>query len=661
MLIKSIGIKNFRSNRNVSIEFGRLTRIIGANGVGKSTILKALELFYAPGNINITRDDFFDISESDEIEVAITFTEFSDGERENFGSRIAANGTMTVTRIFSLSGGRSNGRYFGMTLRNPEFTEIRSRTGREKTGAYNDLVASGRYDGLARVTRIDQVEPALAAWEATNPTRCELGRDDGQFFGFVNVGQGKLTDATRFVYVPAVRDATDDVADRNSAIATLLDLVVRSAIEARPEVRQFRATVEADFQRLMDPGNLTELGGLATGLTSALRAFYAEAAVLLNWRDIPPLNIPLPAAEIRLDDDGIQTPVDRTGHGLQRALILTLLQYLAMATERSPDRTSQGADAAPTEEVPTMIPGLILAIEEPELYQHPTKQRHFARVLERLSAGQLPGVAAKTQVVFTTHSPLFVSLDKFEEICLIRRWRPDPERPREALSSRSSLGAIAGRLAQANSIAPGLWTRETLLPRLHVIDVSVAEGFFASVACLVEGPSDRAALLAAASMKDVDLEAHEIAVIVVDGKGNLDKPLEIFRSLGIKTFTVWDCDGARQPAGLRQNQALQRLEGVGVADIADHCSRITSSYACFDVNLETTVKAEIDAELWDRHLDALKTEFGVASRDDAQKVPAIMRELLARCANEGGTSATLSTIIDALLALRQELAPAEPQ
>lgn len=52
---------------------------------------------------------------------------------------------------------------------------------------------------------------------------------------------------------------------------------------------------------------------------------------------------------------------------------------------------------------------LILAVEEPELYMHPTAQRTIRRVLRAISDGN-------DQVLFTTHSPLLVDVTYFDEI-----------------------------------------------------------------------------------------------------------------------------------------------------------------------------------------------------------------------------------------------------
>jgi len=43
----------------------------------------------------------------------------------------------------------------------------------------------------------------------------------------------------------------------------------------------------------------------------------------------------------------------------------------------------------------TNMPNLILGIEEPELYQHPNRQRHLSRILLLHAEGSIRGVAKK--------------------------------------------------------------------------------------------------------------------------------------------------------------------------------------------------------------------------------------------------------------------------
>ena len=375
MQLKTVSIKNFRSIRDVSIRVGNQMGIVGGNGAGKSSVLRAIDRFFS-SSANVELDDFFGRQVNEPIEIGLTFVNFNGSEREMFASRIH-NDEMTVVRVFEAAASKTNGRYFGATMQHSGFGSIRSADGANpKRAAYNTVRQSDEaYSDLPVVSRADQVEEALQRWEADHAAQCELARDDGQFFGFTNVARGALQKATSFVFIPAVRDA------------------------------------------------------------SALKQFYKEAAVALRWKPTEDFAIPLPAADVTLDDDGFVGPVDRKGHGLQRAFILTLLQHLAKATSANNAReaATPSIAPAPSEEGGSQpqepasaytIPGLILAIEEPELYQHPTKQRHFAKVLSQLSVGELPGVARNTQVLFATHSSLFVSMDRFDEVRLARRHKP---------------------------------------------------------------------------------------------------------------------------------------------------------------------------------------------------------------------------------------------
>ena len=658
MILRRVRVKNFRAIRDVTVEFGAHTAIIGGNGAGKSTILRAIERFYA-SSTSIELDDFFGRRPDETIEIALTFTGFSDDERERFGERIQLD-EMTVVRVFEASGGRNNGRYYGSSLQCPEFVDIRNAEGAlEKRRLFNALRTENPGYGFEAANRLDQVEPQLQEWEANHPEACAMARDDGQFFGFSNVGRGSLQRSTSFVFIPAVRDASADATDaRGAVVARLMELVVRSAVQRRQDVKNFQVRVTQEYQELVDPERLPELGALAGVLTATLQDFYAEAGVTLRWRPAEEFAIPLPNADVLLDEDGFEGPVDRKGHGLQRAFIVTLLQHLARATAADAEPRTEEAEAdvdAPGEiqvGAPAyVLPGLILAIEEPELYQHPTKQRHFAKVLARLSDGTLPGVATRTQVMFASHSSLFVSLDRFDEVRLARRYSVEGAEMKECRISQSNLEQIVGRLEQVYIRDPGTFTVEGLRGRLHIIGQELAEGFFSDLAVLVEGVSDRAALVAAAALEGVDFEAAGIALLSAEGKTKLDKPAAIFSQLGVPVYAIWDCD--RKPAGIekpRTNQALQRL--LGAQECFEAATHVCADFACFENDLETTLRSELTAEVYDRHLDGVREEYGLQDREDVMKAPYAMTEVLRRASTEGAKSATLTATVQAIMAKR---------
>jgi len=97
MIIKSIEVKNFRSIRESCLDFDSLTAILGRNGAGKSSFLKAIEIFYdiaAP----ITEEDFFDRDVRSAIEIRLSYGDLRDDEKQEFKPYIRDDGLLVTKR-----------------------------------------------------------------------------------------------------------------------------------------------------------------------------------------------------------------------------------------------------------------------------------------------------------------------------------------------------------------------------------------------------------------------------------------------------------------------------------------------------------------------------------------------------------------------------------
>jgi len=661
MQLVHVRIRNFRSLRDVAVQLGPHTALIGSNGAGKSSILKAVERFYSTAR-HLDADDFFGRDQSRPVEIELTFGDLTAQEIGTFESRVR-DGRLVVTRVFDQTA--SSGRYYGSVLQNADFAEIRAQTtATAKRAAYKSLKESNAaYADMPNATSAPQVDEHLLAWEQQNVAQLTLQRDDGQFFGFQNASRGALQRHTAFVFIPAVREASADAADgKGSAIGRLLEVIVRGAILQRADVQAFRAEMSSRYQELVAPENMPELGHLADRLTVDLKGLYRDAAVGLAWREVAEFPVPLPIADVLLSDDGFGGPVDRQGHGLQRAFIFTLLQYLARSSAEVPADPVDGEDAADAPATPA--PNLILAIEEPELYQHPTKQRHFAEVLRSLSGGALPGVEGVTQVAFACHSPMFVSLGRADEIRLVRRTDCEDTQLKQCELKALDLAEVARTLERGWGHPEGTFTAATLIPRLHILGTELAEGFFANGVVLVEGRSDKAALSAVARLMGRSFEAAGIALLSAEGKENLDRPLVIFRSLGIPTYVVWDCDEGSGNAKPQTDLALARLCRPD-ADAVEQPSgtRIEDCYAHFAVNLERTLKEEVGATRHAKCLAAACAPFGITPSKDTQKVPEVVYRMLAAARDDGAEFPTLQSMVEAIwlhiLGEGPEAAPAE--
>jgi hypothetical protein len=261
MIVKALHVKNFRSILDERIDCDNLTVLVGRNGTGKSSFLRALEIFYDP-KAAVTAEDFYAEDTIKEIEIVVTFTDLGTEEESLFAPYLDGNG-LIVARIFSVTAKKS-GTYHGMRFQNPDFTEIRTAGGKpEIRNKYSEVRNLPKYSALPTARNADQVEEELKKWEAANPGSCTRMRDDGQFFGFTEVGNGYLGRHTRFIHIPAVRDASDDATEgKGSCVTEIMDLVVRRTLASRKDFVALKDETQIKYREIMDPAKLTELSGL---------------------------------------------------------------------------------------------------------------------------------------------------------------------------------------------------------------------------------------------------------------------------------------------------------------------------------------------------------------------------------------------------------------
>lgn len=644
MRLCRIHVKNYRAIDELTMEVAQHTVLLGPNGVGKSCLLKAIDKFFAKSPA-ITVEDFHNKNVTDPIEITLTFSDFTDEEKARFESRIYGD-EMVVTRLFEAGAApRESGKYYGQAPRHPAFQTVRSVQGAvPRRAAYNELRDQEGYSGLPTASADAQVLAAMDEWEKQNPDQCGLDRDDGQFFGFANVGRGILQRHISFVFVPAVRDAAADATDKGrSVIAQLIELLVKTVVQKREDFKKWQTETLAEYQNLVSPENLGELGDLSGSLTDTLKRFYGDTEVDLSWQPAGELQLAFPAADVTLTEQGYTGPVEGKGHGLQRAFIFTILQHLANAIRAQSDEEADDDESETSH-------SLILAIEEPELYQHPTKQRHLARVLSEISAGKIPGVMSQTQIMICSHSPHFISTERFHEIRLGRRCAGTGEDKGRFVISQVSEMQVCDLLNETLLLQGNdQYLPDHLSAKLHILDPLVAEGFFVSVAVLVEGVGDRAALTAVASAKGIDFEARGIGLIPVGGKINLARPHAVFTLFGIPVYALFDSDQNIAAADRHPevNVGIQRLSLI--AEPVEFRTFVGNRVASFDTCLELVLAAELGAE-FDVQIALARTKYGLPKKR-LLKSPVSLGEIVGGCMDAGAETPTLSAIVDRICAL----------
>lgn len=624
MLIKGIEVKNFRSIREQRLECENLTALVGRNGSGKSSFLYAIETFYdiaAP----VSQEDFFERDMGSPIEIRVIYGDLREDEKEEFRPYIKDD-RLIVTKRISSENGRMLQRYYAAALQIPQFAEIRTKSGkRDRVTAWNELVDRGEFSDLGgRARSADEVERLMTEYEANHPELMEPIEREEQFFGPRNIGGGKVDKFTKYVLVPAVREASDEATGKKGAIYQILDMIVLRKVNARKDIQEFRSEFEERVRQLYSSENLTELPKLGVSISETLTKFAPGSKLNLVWDEVKPPEVPLPAARATLIEDNFEGEISRKGHGLQRALVLTLLQHLAMIVPVEPSTEEAAQEAITPEPKATESirgPDLILAIEEPELYLHPSRCRYLSGLLLQLADRPGVGLGASNQIIYTTHSPYFLDLYRFDQIRIVRKApSPDSIVP-QSIVTAFTLEQAAQELAKACNAEPANFTGETFRARaVSVMNTIVNEGFFADVVVVVEGQSEVGTLWKLQEIMNKNWSQLGIAIVPAGGKNNIDRPTVIFRGLNIPTYFIFDADSQLTDTKKRENakecnHRYLRLAGVSTEDFPD--TQVNETWAVFNENLEKMFKEALGDEDFQVIRHEVASELGY---DDASRV-----------------------------------------
>ena len=600
MILKSIRVQNFRSIQDEILDCNNLTMLVGSNSSGKTSFLDALHMFQDTRQ-KITIDDFYNRDTGNQIIFSVTFDQLSDNFKIQFKKYIQ-NNQLTVERIFEYSNDEIKSTYHGSMRRHNAFKSIRSEGARLGKRKYDELKKEAKYKDLPNCRNIQQVNEELDKWEEAHPNECTIERDDGQFFGFTQVGMGYLGRYVQFLYVQAAKDVSLYASEgRDSVLTILLKHAIKNKLNANPQIQRFYEKANDEYKKTIKNETRTEIDNLSQLLTDQLRNYVPNVEIHLNWI-IDELRVNLPEAMATLIEDGYETKVNFAGHGLQRTFIMTMLQYLSATTNNTQD--SKSAD----------MPLIILIIDEPELYQHPNRQRHLFKIFTALSEN----LAYCMQVVYSTHSPLFIRLDKAEHIRLLRKQSGTGGRPKITKIFSTGLQTLSTKTFQHQGNDSNL----SIAQRLHSIQNSlINEGFFAKRVVLVEGRSDRATILGAANVLNIDLENTETSVISVDGKRDLGILAVLFKELNISTYVIWDNDRGNETEVAANKFILKCLRHRQ----SRFPSRVTNDYAVLDVNREVMLRNTLGS----RYNDLLKKYANIyqLKKKTAEKKPIIIEKI----------------------------------
>ncbi len=343
-------IKNYRciGSNPVAIDLNEIVVLVGANNVGKSTILKAYELAMSQGSgkANLSIEDFpnniIDLENLPEIEIHTRV--FDNAPGENWIETLK-NGDLIVKEKFIWKAEGKPTRK-GWDVESQEWSE------NVPWGAPN--VANSRRPEPHKVDAFDS--PEKQAEEIKKLLMQALNERVKN-------------------YKTAIHEEGEEENEYQKLIRQVKALQSRILEETQEQIDEVNAELTSLISKVFPNYKIDFDAKAEDNIDNTINLFKADAQLLMG------------------PNDGYLSTIDRQGSGARRTLLWTAIKFIS---ENNQKTKPEGAINRPH----------LLLIDEPEICLHPNAIREACNLLYELPE------TGNWQVMVTTHSPIFIDFSK---------------------------------------------------------------------------------------------------------------------------------------------------------------------------------------------------------------------------------------------------------
>ncbi len=506
MKIQKIKIHNWRSIKDLEIDFQDMMIFIGQNNHGKSNVLSALLFFF--GVIDCAESDF-NIG-ADDLYVETTFFDLDDYDKDQFSKYLTTDNKITVRKQAQRGKTFEYHGYYQI----PDDEWLRE----ENVGNYltrlliSPTPLASLVPSTGKLTK-EIVKEAQKSYIISNSgaVTYTYALEVTNFLDIRTIEQGKFGN----VYlIPSVKNASEEF-KKGSIFGKLLTDVINEISSNNESFKEAKKIIN-DLAQVLDKrvadGSLNasrpqEISKLEQMLEAELEKSWDTT---IDIEIIPPnVDEALRLGTRVLVNDPTPTGIDRKGHGLQRLLIFALIKVWA--------KISRQRNEAEEETTRRASKSTYFIFEEPELYLHPQAQRELFENLKELSS-------VNNQIFISTHSSSFIDLDMYKSICIV--YKKDPAEGTKHLQCATDLFAEADEKKRFNMT--------------YWINPDRGELFFAKRVILLEGPTDKTVVHYLA--KKLDIFKYDHTLIDCGGKGNIPIYLQLLNKFKLSYVAVYDMD-----------------------------------------------------------------------------------------------------------------------
>jgi len=266
-------------------------------------------------------------------------------------------------------------------------------------------------------------------------------------------------------------------------------------------------------------------------------------------------------------------------------------------------------------------------------------------------------IEPRTQIIYGTHSPFFVDLQRFDQIKLARKIPVDGTTTLQTKITSYTKEEASKRLAEISQKNPEDFTDVSFVAHASpVMTTIVNEGFFSDLVVIVEGTSEVGAIWALQQIQLRNWDASGITVLPAGGKNNIDRPVVVFRGLDIPTYFIFDGDsskkGKKRDDAIRANHLLLRLSGITPIDFPP--SGVFETWSVFNDKIEKEFEIALGKEKFNTIRSEVEDCLGYNDSSDVLKNSDGAALFVKQVYKSGSSIPILEDIVDKITNLRRK-------
>ncbi|MGL5753697.1 MULTISPECIES: ATP-dependent nuclease [Bacteria] len=533
MILKSLEIKGFRQLEDVKVLFDQATFLIGENNVGKSSILKALELFLSGDKQPASDEDYclFNCEKTLTTRAKTSIIELT-GIFENIPKE-ANNWRGFKGRIEKYDPIDENDSGLRLTYRKtyskPKECKIeillKKRVRKYENSELNnvdDLLGAGvTFQEIQEVFPTKNYEDKFTAPEKKRFDEFDSLYDvlEDEEWSVENPGgiQGNiLSKLPKYIYIPARDEVNTMDTNKNSPMSEILTTIFDDIKRSSRGFAKLSDALKELEQEMNFQDSTTDYHKMITQLNKELDKVFPTAKInaIANLSDSD--KILKPQFEISLSSN-VETSVSQQGTGMIRASVFSILKFREQWLKERNQRTNT----------------LIIGFEEPEIYLHPNAATQMKDAIYDL-------VSSELQIICTTHSPYMIGLGRDNQQVLNR-----------ITKSKDITEVNAFNLS--DKYKELMQDDKNKLKMLMKIDDYIAKVFFSKKVIVVEGDTEE--LVFKETLKSLPAEEFKIneikndfQIIKARGKAVIISLVKYLKALNLDVYVIHDRDKNTQGA-----------------------------------------------------------------------------------------------------------------